>query len=61
MSDNKDIRGSQDRNRISTSEDYEMYYWSDKFGVSKEELQTAIEESGSNDPDEVERYLNGNQ
>ncbi len=61
MADDKENRGQQDRNRISTSEDYEMQYWSDKFGVSTEELRTAIEESGSNDPDEIERYLNGNQ
>ena len=45
--------------RISTSEDYEVRYWSEKFGVNKEELIDAVRTSGSNSPEKVEAYLKG--
>ena len=57
MSDNKSKTGSPDRDRISTSEDYEVQYWSEKFGVSREELIDAVKVSGSNSPDKVEEYI----
>jgi hypothetical protein len=57
MSDDKTKSGSPDRDRISTSEDYEVRYWADKFGVSHEELKNAVKESGSNSPKTVEEYL----
>lgn len=57
MSDNTSKTGSPDRDRISTSEDYEVRYWSEKFGVSKDELINAVKASGSNSPDTVEAYL----
>jgi hypothetical protein len=57
MSDDKTKSGSPDRDRISTSEDYEVRYWADKFGVSHEELKNAVKESGSNSPKVVEEYL----
>ncbi|MFP9097731.1 DUF3606 domain-containing protein [Flavobacterium sp. RHBU_24] len=57
MSDNKSKTGSPDRDRISTSEDYEVQYWSEKFGVSRQELIDAVNASGSNNPDRVEKYL----
>lgn len=57
MSDDKSKTGGPDRNRISTSEDYEVRYWAEKFGVSKEELIQAVEALGSNSPDRVEAYL----
>lgn len=46
MSDSKDKQDYHDRDRISTSEDYEMQYWSEKFGISKEELKFVIEKVG---------------
>jgi len=57
MSDNTSNTGSPDRDRISTSEDYEVRYWSEKFGVSRQELIDAVKASGSNSPDKVEAYL----
>jgi hypothetical protein len=57
MSDDRSKTGSPDRDRISTSEDYEVKYWSEKFNVSREELLEAIEASGSNKPETVEAYL----
>jgi len=59
MSDNTSKTGSPDRDRISTTEDYEVRYWSEKFGVSKDELINAVNASGSNSPEKVEAYLKG--
>ena len=41
---------AQDRKRISLKEDYELRYWSERFGVSREELREAVSAAGS-DPD----------
>lgn len=46
MSDDTSNRGPQDRSRISMSEDYEVRYWTQKFGVSREELQRAVDAVG---------------
>jgi len=56
MSDNKNNIGSPDRDRISLSEDYEIRYWSQKFGVSTGALQNAVKRVGSN-PKNVRDYL----
>jgi len=56
MSDDKKNIGKPDRDRINTSEDYEVQDWSKKFGVSTEELRDAVEKTGSNAKD-VEAYL----
>jgi hypothetical protein len=47
MSDDQSKRGPQDRSRISLSEDYEVRYWSEKFGVSKERLAEAVKKVGN--------------
>ncbi|SDH79338.1 DUF3606 domain-containing protein [Bosea robiniae] len=47
MADDKTNRGPQDRSRINFSEDYEVRYWTDKFGVSKSQLEEAVREVGS--------------
>jgi hypothetical protein len=60
MSDNKQNIGNPDKSRINLSEDYEVRYWSEKFGVSHEELKTAVKEVGSN-PKKVEEYLKENK
>ena len=46
MTDDKSNRGRQDRSRINTGEDYEVRYWSEKFGVSAEELKAAVKKVG---------------
>lgn len=46
MSDDPTNRGGQDKQRISLSEDYEVRYWTDKFGVSREELRDAVDKVG---------------
>ena len=47
MADDKTNRGPQDRSRINLSEDYEVRYWTDKFGMSKSQLEDAVREVGS--------------
>ena len=58
MSDNKQKAGGQDRTRISLSEDYEVRDWSEKFGVTADELKAAVNAVGSNAKD-VEAHLKG--
>lgn len=60
MSDDKNNRGAQDRSRINTSEDYELDYWTQKFGVSRDRLREAVEAAG-NSADAVEEYLKNNR
>ena len=47
MSDDPKKKGAQDRSRISTSEGYEVRYWSKKFGVSQDELKAAVKKVGN--------------
>lgn len=56
MADNKTLRGPQDSSRIAMGEDYEVEYWTDKFGVSRNELQKAVDAVG-NSADAVEAHL----
>lgn len=47
MADDRTNRGPQDRSRINLSEDYEVRYWTDKFGVSKSQLEEAVRKAGA--------------
>ncbi len=46
MSDNKNLRNSPDSQRINVNEDYEVQYWSKKFGVSKDQLVATVRRVG---------------
>lgn len=56
MADDKSKSGGQDRSRISLSEDYEVRDWAKKFGVSAEELKSAVRAVG-NDAQAVQAHL----
>jgi len=56
MSDDLSRKGMQDRTRINTSEDYELRYWSEKFGVSQDRLKAAVQKVG-NSVSAVEKEL----
>jgi hypothetical protein len=56
MADDRSKQGPQDRSRINVQERYELDYWSDKFGVSEEELKRAVAKVGVT-ADDVEREL----
>ncbi len=58
MSDDKSNRGPQDRSRINVNEDYELDYWSKKFGVTREQLKEAVKAVGVG-ADAVEAHLKG--
>jgi hypothetical protein len=58
MADDKTLRGPQDASRIALGEDYEVEYWTSKFGVSRERLEQAVKAVG-NSADAVERHLRG--
>ena len=49
-------RKMQDRTRINTGEDYELRYWSEKFGVSQDRLKAAVQKVG-NSVSAVEKEL----
>jgi hypothetical protein len=58
MSDNTSLKGVQDRTRINLSEDYEVCYWCEKFGVTADELRAAVKRVG-NSAKAVENEING--
>ncbi|MCE7064957.1 DUF3606 domain-containing protein [Dyadobacter sp. CY326] len=46
MADDKTKKGPADSNRINISEDYEVAYWTEALGVSKEKLTDAVHQAG---------------
>jgi hypothetical protein len=56
MADDLKNRGEPDRSRINLQEVHEVQYWARKFGVSAQELQTAVKAAGPQAKD-VERHL----
>lgn len=44
--DDPNKRGEPDRSRISLTEDYEVRYWTKKFGCTPDELKDAVEQVG---------------
>jgi hypothetical protein len=56
MADDLSNRGAQDRSRISMSEEHEVRYWTQALGVSREELQRAVDKVG-NSADAVRKEL----
>ena len=57
MSDDLSKKGVQDRSRINMNEPHELSYWTEKFGVTKEELQKAIDRAGTNSAAEIQKAL----
>ena len=55
--DDKTKIGSPDRDLINTSENYEVEYWSKKFGVTAEQLKAAVKAVG-NSAEAVKTRLN---
>jgi hypothetical protein len=56
MADDKNKTGKADRDRISTSEDYEVCDWAIHFHVTKEKIIEAVKAVGPMAVD-VEKYL----
>ena len=56
MADDKTKRGAADASKINMHESYEVTYWTEKFGVTREKLQAAVEAVGSS-AKKVEEHL----
>jgi hypothetical protein len=56
MSDDKTLRAPQDASRIALGEEYEVRYWTERFGVSRERLEQAVQAVGPG-ADRVADYL----
>ena len=54
--DNKSNTGSPDRDRVNLNEDYEVQYWTKKFGITKQQLEAAVKAVGTAAAD-VEKHL----
>lgn len=46
MPDDRSMKGPQDSSRVNVNEDYELSYWTKRFGVSAEELKRAVHTVG---------------
>jgi len=60
MSDDKSKRGPPDRDRIDINDPDEVRNWTESLGVTKEELQRAVEAVGTT-PGKVYDYLGRNR
>ena len=47
MADSKTNRGKRDRDRVSASEPYEVYYVARKYGVSADTVRKTIKKVGN--------------
>ena len=56
MTDSTEHRHHPDRSRINLSQDYEVRYWTEKFGCTVDELRVAVGRVG-NSPEAVEKAL----
>lgn len=56
MSDDKNVRAPQDSSRVAMGEDYEVRYWTDRFGIARERLEEAVAAVG-NSVERIEEYL----
>ena len=56
MSDDKSESGGLDREMISLSQDYEVRDWSERFGVTPDQLRQAVAKVGNRAKD-VEEWL----
>ena len=56
MGDDLSKKGPPDSDRVNLSEAWERRYWARKFGVSEEELRTAVAAVGSQ-PEELRKHF----
>lgn len=46
MADDPTKRGLEDRDRVNVHERHEVEYWTKKWGVTREELEAAVQKAG---------------
>ncbi len=59
MADDLEQTGRQDDERINVEQDHELDYWSEKLGVSRDQLRKAVQSTGPMVKD-VRRHLSNN-
>lgn len=47
MADNLKDTGHPDRDLVNMNENYEVYYWANKWGITSEQLKAAGRKAGS--------------
>ena len=57
MADDLKNRGPQDRARVNTTEQWELSYWTNQFGVTEQQLKDAVRAVGPMVAD-VQKHLN---
>ncbi|ARP87178.1 DUF3606 domain-containing protein [Bordetella genomosp. 9] len=57
MADDLKDRGPRDRSRINLEEDWEVRYWSETLGCTRDELRKAVQDAGTNSVDKVREFL----
>lgn len=60
MADDPTKTRPQDAQRINVNQDHELHYWSQKFGVSPEQLKKVVGRVGVM-ADDVERAISGSK
>lgn len=60
MADDPNKTRPQDAQRINVHQDHELRYWSEKFGVSHEQLKRVVERVGPM-ADDVQRALSASK
>ncbi len=60
MTDNKNQKDVRDRNQVAGGESYEVDYIAKELGVSRQEVEAAIEKVG-NSREEITKYLKNNK
>ena len=58
MSDDTTLRSPQDRSRVAMEQEHEVRYWTERFGVSREDRQRAVDAVG-NSVSAIEQRLKG--
>jgi hypothetical protein len=47
MADDKTKKGPADASKVNVHEDYEVRYWSNKFGCTPQQLKDAVKKAGT--------------
>ena len=47
MADDKTKKGPADASKVNVHEDYEVHYWTKKFGCTPQQLKDAVEKVGT--------------
>jgi hypothetical protein len=57
MADDLNIREPADKLYVNTSEEWEMNWWSKKWGKTKQQIKDCVKSTGSNRTTDVARCL----